>query len=416
MGEEAPKAQQQLRAYEFRRTLEELEAVKGRGTELISVYVPPGRPVSDIMARLRNEYAESTNIKSRVTRSHVLWAIESAMNRLRQYREVPENGLVIFTGMRSAGSDKYDAVSHVIEPPARITLDTYRCDSTFFLDPLRDLLVERDLYGVLVMDRKEATAALIQGRRVEVLWGPEDSGVQSKHGRGGQSQRRFERIIEDQAHQWFVKVAEKMAELFLNRPITALLVGGPGPSKEYFVSEGYLHHELAKKVYKQLFDAGYTDEQGIKEMLEKAESELSDLALVRERRVMRQFMKEVAKTGAGLATYGESHVRRALEMGAVDTLLISESARKVRVVWKCPSCGHEAAATVAAGREADPAPCPKCGTAMEAQAKTDLIRELTEGAARYGTQVALISGESDEGTVLMTAFGGLGAILRFAVG
>ena len=130
MASDAQSAGDQLRAYEFRRALEDLEAVKGRGTELISVYVPPGRPVSDVMARLRSEYAESGNIKSRVTRSHVLWAIESAMNKLRQYREVPPHGMVIFTGMKSIGADKYEAVSYVIEPPAPITLDTYRCDSS----------------------------------------------------------------------------------------------------------------------------------------------------------------------------------------------------------------------------------------------------------------------------------------------
>lgn len=416
MAGEGRDADDQLRRYEFRRALEELASVKGRGTELISVYIPPERPVSDIMARLRSEYAESQNIKSRVTRSHVLWAIESAMNKLRQYRQIPEHGIVIFTGMRSAGADKYESVSHVLEPPTKITLDTYRCDSTFYLDPLRDLLVEHDQYGVLVIDRKEATAAIIQGKRVEVLWGPEESGVQSKHGRGGQSARRFERIIEDQAHQWFVKVADKMTELFLNRPITALLIGGPGPSKEYFVSEGYLNHELQKKVYKQLFDAGYTDEQGIKEMLEKAETELADLELVKERRLMRRFMKEVSKSGAGLATYGESHVRRALSMGAVDTLLISETTRKARVSWKCPSCGTQAATTVPAGKEGEGAPCPKCQATMEEQSRTDLIRDLSEEASRYGTQVALVSGESEEGTVLRAAFAGLGAILRFSIG
>jgi len=118
MPEEADEAQEQLRAYEFRRALEEIKKVKGRGTELISVYVPPGRQISDVMARLRNEYAESSNIKSRVTRNHVLWAIESAMNKLKQYRQVPENGLVIFTGEASTGADKYEQVSFVIEPPA----------------------------------------------------------------------------------------------------------------------------------------------------------------------------------------------------------------------------------------------------------------------------------------------------------
>jgi len=411
----AESAEQQLRTYEFQRALEELKKYKGRGTELISVYVPPGRNISDIMGRLRNEYAESGNIKSRVTRNHVLWAIESAMNKLKQYRYIPDNGLIIFAGQVSIGADKYDPVSLVVEPPSKITLDTYKCDSTFFVEPLEDMLVNRDSYGVLIIDRKEATAALIQGKRIEYLWGPEESGVQSKHGRGGQSQRRFERIIEDQAHQWFVKVADKMTEIFLNRPITSLLIGGPGATKEFFVNGNYLHHELQKKVHKVLFDVGYTDETGVKELLEKAEGELSNLELVKERRAMRRFMAEVVRSGAGLATYGEAHVRQALEAGAVDTLLISETLRRLRLSLKCPSCGTLKEATVDAAKEQNPQPCPRCSTVMVVQSSTDLIRELTEAASRYGSKVLLVSGDSDEGKVLLTAFGGLGAILRFAI-
>jgi len=415
MAKENNEQDDQLRAYEFRRALEGIKKVKGRGTELISVYVPPGRQISDVMGRLRNEYAESSNIKSRVTRNHVLWAIESAMNKLKQYRQVPENGLIIFTGEASVGADKYEQVSYVIEPPRKTTLDTYRCDSSFYTEPLDDMLVDKDLYGVMILDRKEATAALLQGKRIEYLWGPEESGVQSKHGRGGQSQRRFERIIEDQAHQWFVKVGEKVNELFLNRPIQALLIGGPGPTKEYFVAEGYIHHELQKKLHKQLFDVGYTDETGIKELLEKAEGELAGLELVKERRLMRRFMQEVVKSAAGLATYGEAHVRTALAGGAVDTLLVSENLRKVRVSLSCPSCGATREATVDEGKAGGPHPCLKCQAAMTVTSSAELIRELVDQAARYGTKVTLVSTESDEGKVLRTAFGGLGAILRFTL-
>jgi peptide chain release factor subunit 1 len=415
MAEAVSEAQEQLRAYEFRRALEEISKIKGRGTELISVYVPPGRQISDVMARLRNEYAESSNIKSRVTKNHVLWAIESAMNKLKQYRQVPENGLIIFTGMVSVGADKYEPVSFTLEPPRKTTLDTYRCDSTFFIEPLQDMLVDRDLYGVLIIDRKEATAALIQGKRVEYLWGPEESGVQSKHGRGGQSQRRFERIIEDQAHQWFVKVGDKMTELFLNRPIQAFLIGGPGPTKEYFASEGYLHHEIQKKVHKQLFDVGYTDETGVKELLDKAEGELAGIELVKERKMMRRFMAEIAKSGTGLSTYGEAAVRKALETGAVDTLLISETLRKTRVEFTCPDDGEKREVTVAGGAGAGAQACPKCGSNMTRTRETDLIRDLAGKAERYGTKVALISVESDDGKMFLAAFGGLGAILRFVV-
>ncbi|MCK4970148.1 MAG: peptide chain release factor 1, partial [Thermoplasmata archaeon] len=61
--------------YEFQKMLKELRNVKGRGTELVTVYIPPDKSISEMTAYLRNEYAQSQNIKSRVTRKNVMWAI-----------------------------------------------------------------------------------------------------------------------------------------------------------------------------------------------------------------------------------------------------------------------------------------------------------------------------------------------------
>ncbi len=41
------------------------------------------------------------------------------------------------------------------------------------------------------------------------------SQVPGKHGRGGQSQRRFERLTEIAAHEWFVKCGETASEIFM---------------------------------------------------------------------------------------------------------------------------------------------------------------------------------------------------------
>src|SRR5256886_16041058 len=84
--------------YKFRRALEHVEEAVGRGTELVSVYVPPGRPISDVTNYLRGELSQSSNIKSASTRKHVTQAIESSMQRLKSYRMPPPNGLVVFTG------------------------------------------------------------------------------------------------------------------------------------------------------------------------------------------------------------------------------------------------------------------------------------------------------------------------------
>src|SRR5436309_9389383 len=57
--------------YKFRRALEQIEEAVGRGTELVSVYIPPERPIFDVTNYLRAELSQSSNIKSASTRKHV---------------------------------------------------------------------------------------------------------------------------------------------------------------------------------------------------------------------------------------------------------------------------------------------------------------------------------------------------------
>ena len=106
-----------LDKYKFRRDLEEIEKADGRGTELVSVYVPPDKLISDVANYLRGEYSQSSNIKSQSTRKHVQGAIESILQRLKYYKEAPPNGLVFFTGHKAIGADQTSMVAYVLEPP-----------------------------------------------------------------------------------------------------------------------------------------------------------------------------------------------------------------------------------------------------------------------------------------------------------
>jgi len=42
--------EKELKEYQFKKQIEEIKNLQGRGTELISVYIPPGRPISDVIA------------------------------------------------------------------------------------------------------------------------------------------------------------------------------------------------------------------------------------------------------------------------------------------------------------------------------------------------------------------------------
>lgn len=402
-----------LAKYEFKKALEELRNIKGRGTELISLYIPPDRQISDVVAYLRDEYSQSSNIKSKSTRKNVTSAIESIMSRLKGYRVPPDNGLVLFVGHKAIGGDKTEMVAYVLEPPEPINIYTYRCDSLFFLEPLEDMLKEKKSYGLITIDRSEATIGILRGKKIEVVKYIE-SRVPRKHHKGGQSSVRFARLIEEAAHNFFKKVGEIASNAFLEeKDLRGILVGGPGATKEYFISKDYLHHELKRKVLK-LLDTGYTDEYGLKELVDKATETFKELDVRDEKAVMEHFMKEVRKNTGSLAVYGIQEVMDALSENSLGELIISEEIRAYNFNVKCPACGKEDIIPyISSDLPESRRKCPQCGAVMEVTDKEDLIEELVNSAERSGCKVHFISAETDLGSSLITAFGGIAGIRRY---
>ncbi|HEY3419316.1 MAG TPA: peptide chain release factor aRF-1 [Methanomassiliicoccales archaeon] len=399
--------------YDFKRALEEIRTLKGRGTELISVYVPPNKQISDVAAYLREEFSQSSNIKSQGTRKNVQGAIQSILARLKYFKAPPANGVIFFVGEIAASGDQTRMVQYVLEPPEPITTFLYRCDSDFYLEPLSDMLLEKKVYGLIVIDRSEATLGLLRGKKITVIRNFA-SLVPSKHRMGGQSAQRFERLIEISANEFYKKVADIATESFYNlEGLQGILIGGPGPTKDYFATEGYLHHELQKRVV-DTFDIGYTDEYGLKELVDKAKDRLQDMDLMREKRLILRLLEEIRKNEGSLATYGEDQVRAAIKIGAVEVLLLSEGIRKRRLTLECPSCGTTSEITVS--EVPSIVPCPKCNANANVAKNVDIVDDLFEQAEAMGTKVELISADSEEGEMLLKAFGGIAALLRYSTG
>ena len=97
--------------------------------------------------------------------------------------------------------------------------------------------------------------------------------------------------------------------------------------QRFVVKNEYFHHEIAKKIAKTTFDVGYSNESGVRELVDNAGTLMGEIELDAERQLMNRFLEELIKTHPK-ATYGEMMIKKALDMGAVDTLLISEGMRK----------------------------------------------------------------------------------------
>ena len=356
--------------FELESLLEELKEYRGRHTELITVLVPAGATLTQTTKQLENEKGTATHIKSSGTRKNVINALERAIRKLKEIAKTPENGLAVFSGNVSQVEGGEDLKVWAIEPPKKLKVKIYRCDQTFVLDPLLEMLDTEESYGLLIIERNEASIGLLDGKHIKILQHM-TSGIPGKTRAGGQSAARFGRIRESMAKEFFKRVAEAMkTHFFENKKLKGILVGGPIPTKDEFLDQGSLVTELKNKVI-AVKDLGGTEMHGLQELVELCKDVLSEQEITKQKMILDQFFERLAKDPDKVA-YGEAEVEDRLKRGAIDKLIISKSLDKKK------------------------------------------IKELEELARASSTEIHLVTNETSQG-VQFDNLGGLGGLLRFAI-
>ena len=406
-----------VKLYKVRKLISELASKEGRGTELVSLYVPPKKPVHEVIANLREEWGTAGNIKSDTTRNHVQDALTRTMQRLKLYRTTPDNGLVIFCGALPTNGPGSEVVElHEIVPPKPVTQYLYQCDDHFHLEWLKDMLREEKVYGILAVDASEAGLGILSGDQLEI---PDviTSGISGKTRKGGQSARRYERGREMELTYYYHRIAEHATRVFIeNAKVTGMVVGGPGPTKDEFLKGSFLHYELQKKVI-AVIDLGYSGREGVRELVDKASDVLKDVRLLEEKKLVQKFLFEVNKAG-GLAVYGLPRVMDALQKANAEVVLVSDDLNTVRIEAKCKKCGtvktEVALGTAKVQKKQDmiSEACSKCGGTDFEVSEKDVVDVLEEMAFQIGSRVEVISSGTEEGNMFKT-FGGVAAILRY---
>jgi peptide chain release factor subunit 1 len=405
-----------VKQHKLRKLIAWLSDKEGRGMEFISLYIPREKSIDEIVAILKVE-SDSVVMKSESVRDRLQDALKNVIQRLKLHQEIPENGLAIFAGtfVVSDGESEVLSVEELV-PPEPITAYLYEVDDHFRLEPLREMLRDPRVVGLVAMDSKEASFGILNGERFELIENI-TSGIPGKTVKGGQSQRRYERERDMELTYFFHRVAEHATKAFLeNHKVNALMVGGPGPTKEDFLKGDFLHYEL-KNVFLGSVDTQSAGREGVRELLGKSSEALKNMCLPEEKMIVRRLLADVGKQD-GLAVCGLDSVLNALKNGEVEVALVTDSTDMVEVVVMCKRCELSRAKMVYKGekvqtvQEMISSPCERCNAVDYEVEEKDIIDVLEDVASQTDARVEVISSESEEKAKL-TAFGGFAAILRY---
>ena len=415
--------QDSVKLYKIRKTLDELSQKSGRGTELITVYIPKGKQLHEIINALQQEQGTADNIKSDLTRTHVVDSLGKVVQRLKLYKKTPERGLVIFCGALPPegggplGSEVVRAWE--IDPPKDLNQYLYRCDDHFHVDILKDMLKDDNLIGFLAIDAKDAGWGLLHGDKIEVL-SQTGSGVAGKHRQGGQSAKRFQKLREMELTYYFNRVAETTREYFIDiYPIKGLVISGPGPTKEDFINGSYLEYRLQDMIISTI-DSSYSGAEGIREAFSKSGDILSNFRMVEEKKLVEDLFREI-NSHSGLGAYGLKELIELLKNNVVKTLIINDDTDLHRVEGLCKRCQHmqevilERSEVIPKKTEFSNNPCPECKSMEVESSEKDIVDYLELLAAKTGAQLEVISGKAEHG-IMLASLGKAGAILRYNPG
>lgn len=309
---------------EQKKQLSNLKNITGSGTELVSLYIAHDDNISEYKNRIKNEISEADNIKSKSTRKNVKSALKSILQVLQNYRQTPENGLIIFS------SKENTFVFNNLKEP--VVSSRYKCDSSFYVQPLEDLLLNKRSYGLLVITENQATIGELAGNRVKKKKSIE-SNLHGKHKAGGQSAQRFSRDRKQKKKKYFKKVGKNLKNILDN--VEGVLIGGVNITVKSFKRGDYIPHNI--DVIGQ-FNVDHAGKSGLRELAEKSKEVISEKELNKEREKLEEFYKSLRK---GKDAYGKEAVEKYINHGRVDTLLLSDQNKETHLAEKTEQMGGE---------------------------------------------------------------------------
>ena len=405
---------------------------------------------------LADEFGTASNIKSRVNRLSVLSAITSTQQRLKLFTKVPPNGLVIYCGTILTDDNKEKKVNIDFEPFKPINTSLYLCDNKFHTEALQELLESDSKWGFIVMDGNGCLFGTLAGNTREILH-KFSVDLPKKHGRGGQSALRFARLRLEKRQNYVRKVAEVSAQMFITNDkcnVEGIVLAGSADFKNDLHASDIFDNRLVAKVLKtneivfrvfclflnvapptlaicqkliqkipqkqkkqvlKTVDVSYGGENGFNQAIELSAEALANVKFIQEKKLISTYFEQISQD-TGKYCFGIDDTLKALEMGAVETLIVYENLDIMRYTLKNAATEEVSTIHLTKEGEADQTNFVTGeGVELETVEKLQLVEWFAQNYKNFGATLEFITNRSQEGAQFVKGFGGIGGILRYKV-
>ncbi|KAL7613836.1 hypothetical protein Lser_V15G05123 [Lactuca serriola] len=413
----ADNSDNKVEIWKIKKLIKALEAARGNGTSMISLIMPPCDQISRVTKMLGDEFGTASNIKSRVNRQSVLGAITSAQQRLKLYNKIPPNGLVLYTGTIVTSDEKEKKVTFDFEPFKPINSSLYLCDNKFHTEALKQLLESDDKFGFIIIDGNGTLFGTVSGDTKEVLH-KYTVELPKKHGRGGQSALRFDRIRMEKRHNYVRKTAELATQFYINpatnQPnVSGLILAGCADFKTELSQSDLFDHRLQEKIL-NVVDVSYGGENGFNQAIKLSSEILANVKFIQEKCLIGKYFEEI-NLDRGKYVVGIDDTLEALHMGAMETLLVWENLEINRYVLSNNVSGEIVIKYLNKEQETDGSNFRDSVSDAElvVEENMSLIEWFVNEYKRFGCKLEFVTNKSQEGLNFCRGLGGIGGILRY---
>lgn len=148
--------------------------------------------------------------------------------------------------------------------------------------------------------------------------------------------------------------------------------------------------------------------------IELSAESLANVKFVQEKKLIQKYFDEIAQD-TGKYCYGIDDTLKALELGAVETLIVFEGLDTLRYVLRSATGEEHIVHSTPATKERDMEKFMDKATGLEMEQSSEpesLLEWFTENYKNWGCALEFVTDKSQEGNQYVKGFSGIGGILR----